>query len=177
MSDPLRPIIGPEGMASPPNVGAQISSVEKKADAAIESLRREMTQEATFIKEMIKARWVAHDQVHAQEQEALRISVGVLDKRADNANEWRGAMDDRETTLARKETLAVLEARMTRVEQDFSARLDRFEQDTRARFEGMERLLRAEARPGQDLKTSWGAIIGAIGLLATILAILGYVLR
>src|SRR5687768_7150154 len=150
MSDPRpNPIVGAEGMAGPPQVGAQISAVEKKSDEAIASVRRE-----------IDSSWTAHQRQHDQEQDAVDKAVVTMDKRLDGLNELRQAMSDRDKSFATLDSLT-----------ETNKRLDRFETDTRARFEGMERMLRSESRPGQDMSLKSGAVIAAILFAVTIVGV------
>ena len=105
-------------------------------------------------------RWEAHARVHEQEHEALRLALVNLEKRLDALNELRGLVGDRDRQFVTFPALTAL-----------TQAVDEFKTDTRRRFEAMDVLMRAEARPGQDLKSNWGAIIGFIGLLAVLLGI------
>jgi len=106
------------------------------------------------IDERHSASWSAHKEIHAQEQEAIRVALQNMEKRLDGMNEWRGTIGDRDARLATRESVTSLEARFTR-----------FEEDTRRRFEEMGVELRREVRPGQDMKTSQAAIIAAVVLV------------
>lgn len=73
-----------------------------------------------------------------------------------NANEWRSAMTDREARFATVEMLSAVREKI----------------DTLAALVGSmsSRIERAEGR-GQGMQASWGYLVGAIGLAATVIGI------
>jgi len=170
------PIIGPEGLSSPPQVGAQISAVEKKGDAATEALRREMLLEVRQITTLLSEWRIAHDAVHIAQQRALDAATAALTDKLSDMNEFRQQSRDREATFAVRETVdRSLEALATVINNEKA--------DSRRRFEAIEskmnemqtllsREARTEGRPGQDLRTGQDATRQLIALALVVLGIL-----
>lgn len=156
-----KPIIGPEGLSSPPAIAQQVSAIEKKADEAVSSIRREE-----------ELRWHGHLKQHSQEQEAVEKAVVAMDKRLDGLNELRQAMNDRDKSFT-----------PISAHDELARRIDRAELDSRQRFENLDKRIndlstmasreaREQGRPGQDLKSNQSAIVAVVLFAVTVIGFL-----
>jgi hypothetical protein len=170
MSD-KNPTVGPEGVADGvASIAAQISSVEKVLTERIDSVRQQLAYTTNRLDQRHDDDWDNHEKLHSQEQEAVRVAVATMDKRLDSMNEFRAQMGDMTRTFATKETVDKAVASL-------EARLSRMEEDTRRRFEEGGRESRVALRPLEDANAGRGAIIAAIAVVGSILAIIVIVMN
>ncbi len=186
------PIVGPEGLASDlEGLARQISAVEKSseirfvhADANSEERARKNADIIALhmhYRDMMNIERQRHaETLYDRDHEAVRVALQTLDNRLAGFPKEFSSLS----------ALGELGERMTRFEDDTRQRLEKIDQRAGDATIALERKLvdglaqiekrlneglkisgveaRAEGRPGQDLKTSQGAIIAAI-VLATII--------
>lgn len=116
------------------------------------------------VKEHFKEILQEKDKAIAVAMAAAKEAVGVAEKNSekwrDNANEWRGAMTDREEKFALKTDIAIIKEAMEKDRVDTDKKLDE-----------LKNLVSKLIGNKEGMKDKWGWVFGAIGLL---LAILGW---
>jgi hypothetical protein len=189
------PIVGPEGLATDlESLARQISAVEKQAEVGISNANLAGVTRQQTIHELIdlhmhyrdmlnKERKEHADTLYERDHEAVRVALQTLDNRL-------AGFPKEFASLA---ALAELGDRLTRFEDDTRQRLEKIDQRASDATIALERKLvdglaqidkrlnegltlsgeraRAEGRPGQDVKTSQGAILSAIGVALVIIGV------
>jgi hypothetical protein len=92
----------------------------------VEGLRRELKIEWDAHKESHTQHELAHAREHRESEKAIENAAKLVEQNKKDSNEWRGAMDDREKTLATKVDVGTLTksiddlrtAEIRRVEQE-----------------------------------------------------------
>lgn len=139
------------------HVLALLRESEKRLDAEIKAADLRNDQRFTREQQAVKDALIAQKEAVAAALAAAEKAVAVAENNAEkwraNANEWRGSMTDRENKFAEVKA----------VDAKF-----RSHEDKLASIEA--RMNRNDGRSG-GLNSSWGYLIGAAGLLATLLAI------
>ncbi len=189
------PIVGPEGLASDlEGLARQISAVEKQAEVGISNANlagvtrqqtiRELIDLHMHYRDMLNVERKDHaDTLYDRDHEAVRVALQTLDNRlAGFPNEFAGLP-----------ALKELADRVTRFEEVTRNSLEKIDQRANDNTIALERKLvdglaqidkrlnegltlsgeraRAEGRPGQDVKTSQGAILSAIGVALVIIGV------
>ena len=101
--------------------------------------------------------------------ESARIATNkaeqAIEKRLENTNEWRQAMNDRDVKLLPR-------IEYDRAHVDLEKRFEEYKKSMDDRISTISSaMLRAEGR-GSGLNAGWGYLIGAIGLLAAIFVLI-----
>lgn len=87
-------------------LAVKIDALDEKIEDSIVAHQREHEQ---------------HDKAHAREHdftaEALRVAASLAKENKEDANEWRGTMDDRESSFATKEDVRVIGGKIDALEK------------------------------------------------------------
>jgi hypothetical protein len=130
-------------------------------------LRAEVALHIRRLDERHDSDWAAHQAVHQRELVAVEKVAASIEKRFDDANEWRGTISDRDQRLASQEALEAIKKELTD-----------FKHDTRLRMENMGDLIRKEVRPVQDARVGQVALVAAliigVSVISAVIAVANY---
>ena len=162
-------------------LAVEIAGIVNSIGLEKECIRRELSHMAKSSESSAFEHWRSHESMHIAQDRSDDAANDALEKRLGILNNDKVQIRDILATVATRESVEVALAASNRNIESEKA-------DSRRRFEMLEakiyeleksliKDIRTEARPGQDLKTSQGAIIAAIGIVATILGVLVVVMN
>ncbi len=157
-------------------VCAEIAAIGKQIALEKDSIRRELEQMVKGAELVALAAWQSHQSLHLAQERSDDAANEALEKRLGILNNDKVQIREILGTVATRESVDVaLTSSNRNIESEKS--------DSRRRFEMLESKIHElekdlskdisrEARPGQDMKTGQAAIIAAIGVVGTVLAVI-----
>ncbi|MBA2707353.1 MAG: hypothetical protein H0U59_06075 [Gemmatimonadaceae bacterium] len=158
-----------------------IAGITTQIELEKESIRRELAHMVKFTEASSFEHWRSHESMHIAQDRSDDAANEALEKRLGILNNDKIQIREILSSVATRESVDLaLQAANRSIESEKA--------DTRRRFETLEakiheleknlsKDIQVESRPGQDLRTSQGTIIAAIGIMATILGVIVVVMN
>ena len=165
-------------MSGPVSNEALAAKIDALNDKIVESQRAHQREHS--------AHEAAHTREHQQTEKALQVAADLARENKADANEWRGAMDDRERRFATKDDIAGLagkisdleraeirraEQEKTRIERESEERRQFERQSDQERQEGVRRVARSQWMIGLIVGISTFLAATIVGILLRVLGL------